>query len=337
MITISAFGSLSGIAVQKIRLENTSHCVELLTYGAAWHNYSVKKDESWINCIIAPKDFKGYLEPLSGNYQFGASIGPYGNRLNPEGSVVKELGIALETNDQGTHLHGESHGFSKKIWSIASYLDGVEPELQLSLEIDEINGQLPARKSVVANFKLKADGRFSIHYSVTASAPTFINMTNHAYFNLGGTISEHSFWMDADRWYENQKNKLPTGKVKAIRSNHDFTNEQQIGSVLDSGELDACFHLNTPSQDFQCHLKNQKNRLMLSATSNQPALVVFIPKKLNCEANLYGVPSINFPYPGICLEFQCPPDAPNHKHFPETLLETEKIYSWKSTFLLNTY
>lgn len=49
----------------------------------------------------------------------------------------------------------------------------------------------PGEVKVTVRYQLTEDNELVIRYSATTSAKTVINLTNHAYFNLAGQVSEN--------------------------------------------------------------------------------------------------------------------------------------------------
>jgi len=57
----------------------------------------------------------------------------------------------------------------------------------------------------------------------------------------------------------------------------------------------------------------------MSVQTNQPALVVYTPPE----------------FPAICFEAQNYPDAPNQKHFPNSVLRPKELYQNISKFIFD--
>lgn len=51
----------------------------------------------------------------------------------------------------------------------------------------------PGEVKVTVRYQLTDDNELVIQYSATTSAKTVINLTNHAYFNLGGQVDGSIF------------------------------------------------------------------------------------------------------------------------------------------------
>lgn len=67
-------------------------------------------------------------------------------------------------------------------------------------------------------FELTSDNKFLVDFSATTTKPTFVNLTNHSYFNLAGhnagaeELYKHIVSINADYTTEVNKDSIPTGK-----------------------------------------------------------------------------------------------------------------------------
>lgn len=75
----------------------------------------------------------------------------------------------------------------------------------------------PGDLVVHAIFELKDSNEFIIEYKATTTKPTYVNMTNHSYFNLAGhetgasELYKHIVSINADQITEVDKDSIPTG------------------------------------------------------------------------------------------------------------------------------
>jgi aldose 1-epimerase len=85
------------------------------------------------------------------------------------------------------------------------------------------------------------------------------------------------------------------------------------------------------SNGIQAKLLNLSNDWQMSVYSNQAAGHIFIGCGL--PSHLTGKNGSTYhSKSGICFEMQNFPDAPNHAHFPSSLLEKDKIYENNTIF-----
>ena len=68
--------------------------------------------------------------------------------------------------------------------------------------------------SATVTYTLTDDNELRLDYTATTDRPTIINMTNHAYFDLGGDgdLSTHELWLDADRYTLADDELIPTAQ-----------------------------------------------------------------------------------------------------------------------------
>ena len=87
---------------------------------------------------------------------------------------------------------------------------------------DGVHG-LPGQPPVKVVYSLDKHDNLRIDYTATTDKPTVVNLTNHAYWNLGGrgpgTIYDHQLTLNADRYTPVDSTLIPTGAI-AGRGRH---------------------------------------------------------------------------------------------------------------------
>jgi aldose 1-epimerase len=188
---------------------------------------------------------------------------------------------------------------------------------------------------------MKASNVLKIEYRARTTAPTVVNFTNHAFFNLGGagfgTVLDHQLKLAADRYAETDARKIPTGKLLEVAGTPlDFRQTATIGSGLDRSHA-----LLAPSMGFDHSYVFAKaarraarhvalvrdpvtGRTMTIATT-EPGLQFnsgngFDGKEMGSEGEAYPI------YAGLALETQHLPDSPNQPQFPSTRLDPGKPF-----------
>jgi aldose 1-epimerase len=166
-----------------------------------------------------------------------------------------------------------------------------------------------------------------IEYAPRSDAPTVINLTNHGYFNLGGTgsagLASHRFRIDAARYVLTDELRVPTGELASV-----------AGTIFDF-RRPASMHARLAASPWFDH------GLVFSKRANQLARVAVIddvdngrrmeirttePSVLLNSGNGFDgseTGSEGLPYQrhaGFAFETQHLDDSPNHPHFPSTAL-----------------
>ena len=77
----------------------------------------------------------------------------------------------------------------QKIWSAKIHDDA----LILSYVSPDGEEGYPGELTTQVSYTLADDDTLTLEYKATTSKPTIINLTNHAYFNLGGHVRFHLY------------------------------------------------------------------------------------------------------------------------------------------------
>src|SRR5689334_18894765 len=139
----------------------------------------------------------------------GALIGRFANRIADGRFTLDGVEYAITPNEGTTALHGGLEGFHRRIWSIEPYAEPVNepaadggtdsgtdgaldlPGVGLRLRLVSPDGDqgFPGRLEVTVDYLLvPGQRRLKIHYRAVTDRPTVVNLTQHAYFNLAGSL-----------------------------------------------------------------------------------------------------------------------------------------------------
>lgn len=282
----------------------------VLDYGAIIQKLLVKdKIGESINVVVGFDFASKYLKD---QICLGASVGRYAGRISNGNFKLDRENYDLHVNN-GVHLHGGKEGFHKKYWTFESVNYGKEPYVVLSYLSKHLEEGYPGNLKTTVTYQL-IDNQLQITYRATTDRTTVVNLTNHSYFNLdkSGSIDDHRMQLNCPDYLETLENLLPTGKLLPVKdTKYDFLNQKPIGKK----RLDTTF-INGLKSDIAAILSSKSSGIGMEVSTNQPGLVVYTP--------------LNFP--AICFETQNFPDAPNHQHFPSSILRPGEKYVNKSTF-----
>lgn len=259
------------------------------------------------------------LEPyLADPAHLGALTGRYANRIRGGRFVLDGVEYHLPVNAPGCTLHGGPGGFAYKVWD-------AEPDgetLRLTLHSPDGDQGFPGALDVVVEYRLDANA-LTIDYAATTTAPTVINLTHHAYFNLagGGTVLDHALWVASTRVTPLDATLVPDGNIEDIAGTAlDFSAATPVGARIGaahpqltlSNGYDICYVLaDAPRAAPTLAARLTGGGLVLETLTTEPGVQLYTGNWLGAPFGRNG---------GICLETQHFADSPNLPQFPSTVL-----------------
>ncbi|QHT67650.1 galactose mutarotase [Rhodocytophaga rosea] len=338
-ITKSVFGTFpDGRVAHLFTLRNQAGMeVNISNYGGyivSWTAPDRKGKQE--NITLGVPTFADYLK---GTPAFGPIIGRFGNRIANGKFSLDGKEYSLHVGRSGHHLHGGKEGFDKKLWS-ATPVNSNEPALELQYTSPDGEEGYPGTLSVKVVYTLQKDNALRIDYTATTDAPTILNLTNHAYFNLSGMkqdILKHELMIQADQFLVTDQNQIPTGERRKVAGTAlDFTKSTTIGTRINDTTdtqirygfgYDHCFVFSDTSNRLKsgATLYEPVSGRFLEMYTTEPAVQLYTGNHLNGAVK--GKEGIAFTRRfGVCLETQHFPDAPNHPDFPSTTLRPGETY-----------
>ena len=249
-ISSAVWGRLpSGDAVTRYTLRNAQDMqVSIMDLGGALQSWLAPDRSGRLADIVL-----GHPEPadyVAQRSYMGALVGRWANRIAGAGFTLDGIRYTVDPNEGKNLLHGGWHGFDCVFWEVAEADGG----LVLSYESPEGEGGFPGKVNVTVCYRLDDDGTLTIDYDAVSDAPTPLNLTNHAFFNLSGPgtdIRGHILTIDADYFHEIDAALIPTGIAEVAGNAFDFRTAAPIGTRLDwpnaqlelAGGFDHCFVL----------------------------------------------------------------------------------------------
>ena len=306
--------------------------VSITNYGAKILSLLVpNRDGEKVDVLLGFSSMEEWqmLEP-----SFNAVIGRYANRIKNGCFTIDGQTYQLPINCAGNTLHGGLLGFQQQIWDIVG-----QSAYSVSLHYRSMDSEqgFPGTVDVYVTYQITRDNALRITYEAKTSAPTVINLTQHAYFNLEGeqaeSIREHILQINADAFTEMDDTNCPTGKILSVEDTAmDFRQPTRIGDRIDH---DCFARTRGIDANWVLHRPSSEQRLSLAATlstagrtmqvfTTQPGLQVYTANFV--ENNIGKSGTMYHPQNAICLETQNYPDAPNHPSFPSAILRPGEIY-----------
>lgn len=292
---------------------------------------------------------QGYLD---GQLSMGALIGRWAGRLRL-GKLALPDGAALQlpTNSGPHHHHGGPQGSRFQVFTASEVRSDA---LRLQHVFRTQDDGVPGTVRLTLDLAVAPDNALHMAWTAeVADAPTVVNLTGHAFFNLAGEGSTHGhlLQMPASRYVPLAADVCPVGTVEPVEGTpFDFRQPRPVGDAVvqpheqlaRAGGLDHYLVLDgaTPAWALQqpapalpltpaglrpaALLSDPASGRTLQVWTTAPGVQVYAGHGLKADPlrdrgrsarSAAGAPWLWQPGDGICLEPMEYPDAPNHPGF----------------------
>jgi aldose 1-epimerase len=340
----------SGEEQVEIYMLTNSHGIEarIMTYGAAIVSLKTPDRRGHFeNIVLGFDELETYL---AGVPYYGATVGRYANRIAGARFVLDGTAYPLSANDGPNSLHGGTRGFDKRVWK-ADPTGGAANRLRLTYVSRAGEEGFPGELTAHVTYRLGDDDSLEIDYEATTTAPTPVNLANHAYFNLSGDphrpILGQTLQINADRFTPVDANLIPTGEERAVVGTpFDFRSATAIGARIEGVDeqlklghgYDHNWVLKAPRTGSALRpaavLTDPGSGRILEIHTTQPGLQFYSGNFMNGKPA--GAGSVFGYRTGLCLETQHFPDSPNRAAFPNTILQPGETYSERTVLSFRT-
>lgn len=345
------FGVLpDGQAVSRYHLQNKNGMsVAILDYAGAIQQLLVPDRRGHLVDVVC--GFDSALDYYYGNGHQGSLIGRFGNRIKGGRFTLEGKEYVLATNNGSNHLHGGPLGFSRRMWE-ATPIDGDEPSLSLFYRSRDGEEGYPGTLDLTVTYTLTSDNALSIRYRATTDKTTILNLTNHAYFNLGGfasgSVLDHELWVDADTFLPTDAGMIPTGELRPVRGTpFDFSTPKPVGrdifeddaDLCRAGGYDHCFNFADGEADRPKHratLYSEKTGIEMDTLTTLPCVQIYTANSMSNKSFPFKGGCAQVPQSAICLETQKMPDSINQKGFTDVTLKPGEIYDHTTVYAFST-
>ena len=315
----------------------------ILDFGATIQSLFVPdKNGNMVDVILGYDDISYY--EIGGCF-YGAIVGRYANRIKDCLFPLDGKMVQLEKNSsEPNHVHGV---FSKRMFKVSIEKDC----LCLSYLSPDGEEGFSGNLRLEVRYVLTEDNAIEISYKATTDAPTAINLTNHAYFNLNGqdgsTVFDHIVMLNSDAYTEYEDTFAQTGRIIPVEGTPlDFRKAHAIGETIneDYYQLRLCAGYDhnmiingTPGTlRFIGKALSPKTGICLEAFTTEPAIQFYTSNYVHFDPAPTGKNGIRYPKQGgLCMEAQHYPDSVNHPHFPSTILRPGETYIQKTIYRLS--
>ncbi len=339
----SAFGTLpDGTEIEAVTLTATNGVsARIMTYGATLQAFNAPDRNGRIADItLGHDDAAGYV--TAPNF-WGQTIGRYANRIRNGRFTLDGTPYQITLNDKANTLHGGTIGFDKRVWKIVSVDSGAVAKVVMAFTSPAGDQGYPGTLTTTVTYALDDRGALSIDFDATSDAPTIVNLTNHALFNLAGEgsptgIYGHRLTIPARRYTPVDATLIPTGAMTPVAGTvFDFTKGRLLSDGIRDGRdsqivighgWDHNFVLDkgmTATPGLVARVEDPSSGRVLEVLSTEPGVQFYSGNFL--DGTLVGKSGHVYRMgDGFALEPQKFPDTPNQPAFGSARVEPGKPY-----------
>jgi aldose 1-epimerase len=328
--------------IETVTIQRGPFRAELITLGAALRVLEVPdRNGEPANVVLGFAD----LDDYRGQPRFyGAVTGRYANRIGGARFTLDGIEHRITANDGANSLHSGPQGLDQQIWEVIARADDSVTFRHIS---PAGHNGFPGTLAVEARYTIETDG-LAIALTATTDAPTVVNLTHHAYFNLAGeasgtTILDHMLRISSSRTTPVGPGLIPTGAFAEVTGTpFDFRAPSRVGARIaaDDAQLrlgqgyDHNFVIDGAPRCVATLFDPGSGRV-LDLHSGEPGLQFYTGNHLaggapGTSGKVYAARA------GLCLEPQKFPDSPNRPEFPSARLDPGDVYRHDIGFRFRT-
>ncbi len=340
-----------GTVVHRYTLTNARGMeVKLITYGGAIQSLRVPdRHGRKANVTLGFSTLEGYLDP--GNPYFGCITGRYANRIDEGRFTLDGETYQLAVNNPPNHLHGGDVGFDKRVWDAEVVRGDNSVGVRFHYVSPDGEENYPGTLDTTVTYTLNNRNALRMRYEATTDAPTIVNLTNHAYWNLAGegtgSIYDHELQLKASRYTPVDATLIPTGELDPRGRHADRLPgvDPTIGERIRDGHPAAphrpgydhnwVLDRDGSGLELAARLKDPKSGRVLEVLTEEPGIQFYSGNFL--DGTLVGTSGRTYRQgDGLALETQHYPDSPNHPNFPSTVLRPGDRYDTTTVYRFST-
>ena len=255
-------------------LENKFLKVELLNLGAIIKKIEFKDK----NIVLGYEDIEKYRENPA---YLGAVIGRTAGRIKDGILKLDDTEYQLDENNNGNTLHGGKNSISHRFWNV----ENIENGLCFSIKSCHLDNGYPANVEIKVSYILN-DNELLIKYFATTDSLSYLNLTNHSYFNLSGnldnTIYEDILKIDSNYLIEINENSIPCETINLDNNIFDFREDKKLEEFFKADDKQKTIANNGIDHPYifngkigKLEIKNIKSGIKISVETNNPAVVIY--------------------------------------------------------------
>ncbi len=332
-------GELNGKPVYLYHLKADKIEMSVSEYGLAITEVIVPdKNGNPTDVVLGHGDLDGYVNNNADC--FGVVIGRVAGSVEKGILQVADKTYQLKTYN-GSHGHGGHNALNRQHWSSREVENGVE---FYHFDPDGNEGY-PGNLKLTVTVSIIDGCGFRLSYRAESDKDTYISVTNHSYFNLGGHGSGEAMnnllQINADR-YIPVEHHLPTGEIAPVDGTpFDFREMKAIGRDLSQKHpqnevvghgYDHFMVLDHSDPACDLHAESAETGIVMEMKTTMPGFYFYTANFTSKERGTGKKGVIYDRYAGFAAETQYFPDGTKHPGFVAPLLLKGRVVTEETEF-----
>lgn len=341
-----SFGCTSeGIEVYKFTISNVyGNKVVLTNYGVIIISLILKDSKgNDRDLILGYDDLKGYED---NHPMFGATVGRNVNRIKNAMFTIDGVEYHLKKNRGNHNIHSDKdHGFHKVVWDY-EIIDS--HSITFHYISPDMEQEFPGEMETSITYTFTDTNTLIVSYRSISNKRTLINLTNHAYFNLGGhdsgDILNTEIMICADKFTPVDAELIPTGEITSVGSKPmDFREPKKIADVINREDkqlhyargFDHNFVIDYPDVGIRrmAEAADSETGIKMTIYSDLPGMQFYTGNSLKETVGKGG--HIYKQNSGFCMEPQYFPNSINISNFKAPIYDKDEEYKTTTIYQFN--
>ncbi|MDA3851461.1 MAG: galactose mutarotase, partial [Spirochaetaceae bacterium] len=328
------YGLFLGEMVKEFTITNSSGMsFKAISYGATLTDVTASDKEGNISSVLlGMESLDGYMRQT---YYLGASIGPFGNRIANACFTLEGKTVKLTQNNGSNNLHSGPYGFDRILWKGEPFHGGDSAGVRFSRDMTDGEDSFPGNRKFTITMTLNEDNELEFHYQGISDKTTPMNLTNHGYWNLSGTLNsteDHTLKLNASHYLPVDDLQIPIGaEVPVAGGAMDFTREKPIGQDLEAAPVGFDHNFCVDGVGFRqaaVAVHPESGRVM-EVWTDLPGVQFYAAKPMETFEVRGGTSGR---CAGFCLETQYYPDCVNQSQFASCIIPYGKTFETKTVY-----
>ncbi|NYV28181.1 aldose epimerase family protein [Streptobacillus felis] len=319
--------------------------VHILNLGGIINKILVEdKDGNFRNVVLCYDFFEKYLNDPS---YAGAIIGPTSGRIESGKYKIDGIEYALSINSGENANHGGKEGLTSKIFDVTPVTFEDYKGIELKYFWPHLQGNHHGNMNFFIRYMINEDSVLLVELHAESDRKSYINLTNHSYFNLAGDLNingdEQYIKINANEFCPVKSNMVPTGEKKSVENTcFDLRKYSKIKDGIEKSDsqfditraYDHAFVLNK-NNDVALSMYSEHSGIKLDVETTQNCMVIYTGNYLD-DVIPFGDLKINPRYLGVAIEAQNYQNGINIENFDSKLTTPTNPYFEKIKYIFGS-